>query len=100
MKKLQNEVTLYPYQKGTNQQASFGHLNGYGAAYYGYKWSEVYAHVMFSIFKKKGIMDPDTGLRYRKIILEKGGTADPLDLVKEFLGRDPNSDAFLRSMGI
>ena len=45
-------------------------------------------------------MDPDTGLRYRKIILEKGGTSDPLDLVKEFLGRDPNSDAFLRSMGI
>ena len=100
LKQLQNEVTLYPYQKGTNQQASFGHLNGYGAAYYGYKWSEVYAHDMFSIFKKKGIMDPDTGLRYRNIILEKGGTADPLDLVKEFLGRDPNSDAFLRSMGI
>ena len=100
VKQLQNEVTLYPYQKGTNQQASFGHLNGYGAAYYGYKWSEVYAHDMFSIFKKKGIMDPDTGLRYRKIILEKGGTADPLDLVKEFLGRDPNSEAFLRSMGI
>ena len=38
VKQLQNEVTLYPYQKGTNQQASFGHLNGYGAAYYGYKW--------------------------------------------------------------
>ena len=45
-------------------------------------------------------MDPDTGVRYRKIILEKGGPADPLDLVKEFLGRDPNSEAFLRSMGI
>jgi thimet oligopeptidase len=100
VKELQNEVTLYPYQEGTNQQASFGHLNGYGAAYYGYKWSEVYAHDMFSIFKEKGILDPKTGLRYRKIILEKGGTIDPLDLVKEFLGREPNSDAFLRSMGI
>ena len=100
VKELQNEVTLYPYQEGTHQQASFGHLNGYGAAYYGYKWSEVYAHDMFSIFKEKGILDPKTGLRYRKIILEKGGTIDPLDLVKEFLGREPNSDAFLRSMGI
>ena len=55
---------------------------------------------MFSIFKEKGILDPKTGLRYRKIILEKGGTVDPLDLVKEFLGREPNSDSFLRSMGI
>ena len=55
---------------------------------------------MFSIFKEKGILDPNTGFRYRKIILEKGGTVDPLELVKEFLGRDPNSDAFLRSMGI
>ena len=100
VKQLQNEVTLYPYQKGTHQQASFGHLNGYGAAYYGYKWSEVYAHDMFSIFKEKGILDPNTGFRYRKIILEKGGTVDPLELVKEFLGREPNSDAFLRSMGI
>ena len=100
VKELQNQVTLYPYQKGTHQQASFGHLNGYGAAYYGYKWSEVYAQDMFSIFRDKGILDAETGLKYRTIILEKGGTEDPLDLVKEFLGREPNSDAFLKSMGI
>ena len=100
IKELKNEITLYPYQEGTNQQASFGHLNGYGAAYYGYKWSEVYAHDMFSIFKSQGILNPKTGLKYRQIILEKGGTEEPLDLVKQFLGREPNSDAFLRSMGI
>lgn len=100
IKELKNDVTLYPYQEGTHQQASFGHLNGYGAAYYGYKWSEVYAHDMFSIFKNEGILNPKTGLRYRQIILEKGGTEEPLDLVKKFLGREPNSDAFLRSMGI
>jgi len=98
--KLQNEVTFYPYQEGTHMQAAFGHLNGYGAAYYGYKWSEVYAHDMFSIFKEKGIMDEELGMRYREIILEKGGTEDPLSLVVEFLGREPNSDAFLRSMGL
>jgi len=100
IKKLKNEITLYPYQEGTHQQASFGHLNGYGAAYYGYKWSEVYAQDMFSVFEKEGILNPDVGMKYRKIILEKGGTVDPLDLVKEFLGREPNSKAFLKSMGI
>ena len=55
---------------------------------------------MFSVFEKEGILNPDVGMKYRKIILEKGGTVDPLDLVKELLGRDPNSEAFLRSMGI
>ncbi len=98
--KLQNEITFYPYQEGTHMEASFGHLNGYGAAYYGYKWSEVYAQDMFSLFEKKGVMNKDEGLRYRKIILEKGGTEDPLTLVKNFLGRESNSDAFLRSMGL
>ncbi|MEE8335591.1 MAG: M3 family metallopeptidase, partial [Candidatus Neomarinimicrobiota bacterium] len=63
---LQNSITLYPYQDGTHQQASFGHLNGYGAAYYGYKWSEVYAQDMFSIFEQNGIMSAETGLRYRE----------------------------------
>ena len=55
---------------------------------------------MFSIFEEKGVMNKEQGMRYRKIILEKGGTEDPLALVKEFLGREPNSNAFLRSMGL
>ena len=97
---LQNEITFYPYQDGTHMEAAFGHLNGYGAAYYGYKWSEVYAQDMFSIFEEKGIMNAEQGMRYRKIILEKGGTEEPLTLVKEFLGRESNSDAFMRSMGL
>jgi len=65
IKELKNEITFYPYQEGTHQQASFGHLNGYGAAYYGYKWSEVYAQDMFSVFEANGILNPDIGLKYR-----------------------------------
>ena len=100
VRELQNSITFYPYQDGTHMEAAFGHLNGYGAAYYGYKWSEVYAQDMFSIFENEGIMSSEQGMRYRKIILEKGGTVEPLDLVREFLGRESNSDAFLKSMGL
>ena len=100
VKKLQNELTLYPFQKGTHFQAAFGHLNGYGAAYYGYKWSEVYAQDMFSVFEENGIMDMQTGMKYRSVILEKGGTKEALDLVQEFLGRESNNKAFLKSMGL
>ena len=98
--KLQNEITFYPMQKGTHMQAAFGHLNGYGAAYYGYMWSKVFAQDMFSVFEENGIMDAETGRRYRDVILGKGGTKDPLDLVREFLGREPNSEAFTRSLGL
>jgi len=100
VKKLQNEVTLYPYLDGTHMEAAFGHLNGYGAGYYGYMWSKVYAEDMFSIFEKNGVMDQKTGLRYRDIILAKGGSVDPLELVKQFLGRDPNQNAFFKSLGL
>ena len=100
VKRLQNEITPYQYVEGTHFQAAFGHLTGYAAGYYGYLWSEVYSADMFSIFEKNGIMDQKTGKRYRDIILAKGGTEDPLELVKQFLGREPNQDAFLKSLGL
>ncbi|MFQ6674570.1 MAG: M3 family metallopeptidase [Fidelibacterota bacterium] len=100
LRKLQNEITPYPYQEDTHFQAAFGHLYGYAAGYYGYLWSLVYAQDMFSTFEKNGILDPETGIRYRTLILEKGGTEDPLELVREFLGREPNNEAFLKNLGL
>ena len=97
---LQNEITLYPYLDGTHMEASFGHLVGYEAAYYGYLWSKVYAQDMYSVFKENGILDPETGKRFRKVIFEPGGTVHPKFLVQEFLGREPNMEAFLTSLGI
>ncbi len=79
--------SLYPFVPGTHMQASFGHLNGYSAIYYTYMWSMVIAKDMFSAFMKTGILNPDTALRYRHMILEPGGSKDAADLVKDFLGR-------------
>ncbi len=100
VKELQNKITLYPYLEGTHMQSSFGHLKGYGAGYYGYLWSKVYAQDMFSVFKKNGIMDQKTGLRYRDIILAKGSSEPEIDLVKDFLGREPDPDAFIKDLGV
>jgi len=97
---LQDKITLYPYLDGTHMQAAFGHLMGYAAGYYGYLWSLVYAQDMFSVFEKNGIMDVETGLRYRDIILTNGGSRDELEMVVEFLGREPNQDAYFRSIGL
>jgi oligopeptidase A len=100
VKDLQNKITFYPYLEGSHMQYSFGHLNGYGAGYYGYLWSKVYAQDMFSIFRKNGIMDQQTGIRYRDIILARGASDDPMNLVKDFLGRQPNDEAYLKDLGL
>lgn len=99
--KLQKEIMLIAMPPGTQPQASFGHLmGGYDAGYYGYLWSEVFAQDMFTRFEKEGLLNAKTGADYRHWILEKGGTVDPSELIKGFLGREPNNVAFLESIGL
>ena len=100
MSELQNSITNYAYTEGTHQQASFDHLLDYGASYYGYLWSEVFAADMYSVFEKEGVLNQEVGLWFRKTILEKGGSENPMNLVRAFLRRDPNNEAFLKSQGI
>jgi thimet oligopeptidase len=89
-----------PFTEGTHFICAFGHLNGYGANYYGYLWSKVFAQDMFSVFQKNGVMDTNTGVRYRKSILEIAGSVDEMQMLRKFLGREPSNDAFMRSLGI
>ena len=100
VKRLQNSITLFPYVEKTHFQAGFGHLKGMGAGYYGYLWAKVYAEDLFTPFAKNGIMDKATGVRFRDVILTRGATVDELQSVKDFLGREPNSDAFLKYLGL
>jgi thimet oligopeptidase len=100
VKELQNEITMFDFQDDTHFEAGFGHLNGYAAGYYSYLWALVFADDMFSVFEENGVMDQNTGLKLRKIVLERGSTIDEMEIVKEFLGREPNEKAFLKSIGL
>jgi Zn-dependent oligopeptidase len=93
-------ISQTPYPEGSHYICSFTHLNGYAANYYGYMWSKVFAQDMFSVFKEKGVMNPAVGLSYRKNILEKGATMQEVDMLRKFLGREPNNKAFLETLGI
>jgi thimet oligopeptidase len=97
---IHDEVRMYPHTPGSYFQGSFGHLTGYQAGYYGYLWSLVYAQDMFQRFKELGMLNPEAGAYYRDKILSKGGTEDSLDLVTDYLGREPSMDAFLESLGL
>jgi thimet oligopeptidase len=86
---------------GDYPAASFGHImSGYDAGVYGYLWSKAYAQDLFTRFEKEGVMSSDAGMAYRREILEPGALPEPDSLVKTFLGRPLNYDAFYRSLGL
>ena len=98
---LTKKIRALPLTKNTIPQAAFGHImGGYDAGYYGYLWSEVIAEDFFSEFEKNGIFNPATGLKYRREILEKGGTLEEADMIKNFLGRPAENGPFLKSIGL
>ena len=80
--------------------ASFGHLTGYGAKYYGYLWSKVFALDLFDEIKKQGLLNSEIGSRYVAEILMPAGSKDPNELLKNFLGREPSQDAFINNLGL
>ena len=93
-------IRLFPFPEGTNQPANFEHLmSDYDAGYYGYMWSKVFGDDMFSRFEDEGFTNPELGRRYRATILEPNATKDGEELLRDFLGRQPDQEAFLRYNG-
>jgi len=88
------------YIEGTHPQASWIHINTHPVYYYGYLWSEVYAQDMYTEFEKNGLLDSETGIRYRKLILANGSQRDIVEVVEEFLGRPSNNEAYIKSLGL
>ncbi|MCK6420198.1 MAG: M3 family metallopeptidase [Aquabacterium sp.] len=83
-------------------QNTFSHIfsGGYCAGYYSYKWAEVLSADAYAAFEEAGLFDPETGRRYRREILEAGGSRPALDSFRAFRGREPSIDALLRHQGM
>lgn len=109
--------------------ATFTHImNGYAGSYYSYLWSHVFSSDIFyskfappplpppppkldgqgesdgtakdEKFDAGHLLDPQIGRAYRDTVLKPGWTRNPRDSLREFLGREPNHDAFLRQIGV
>ncbi|MDD6211319.1 MAG: M3 family metallopeptidase [Bacteroidales bacterium] len=100
--KAMSSTQLLPVVDSTCMSSSFSHIfaGGYAAGYYGYKWAEVLDADAFSVFKKHGIFDKATAESFRKNILSKGGSDDPMTLYIRFKGSEPTIDALLERNGI
>jgi thimet oligopeptidase len=94
VKQMQERYTPFKYAPETYFQLSFGHLDGYSAAYYTYMWSLVIAKDLFTPFQAEGLMNSKPAMRYRHTVLEPGGGKDAALLVKDFLGREYGFDAY------
>ena len=75
--------------------------HSYSAGYYSYIWAAVLDSDAFAAFKESGdVFNQDLASKYRKYILEKGGTEDPMHLYREFKGDDPDIAALLEDRGL
>ena len=95
-------VQLLPVVPEGCMSTSFGHIfsGGYAAGYYSYKWAEVMDADAFSLFKERGIFDKATADSFRRNILERGNTEEPMDLYKQFRGREATVEALLKRSGV
>ena len=95
-------TSLLPTHKGVSVSHAFAHIfgGGYSAGYYSYKWAEVLDADAFEYFKENGLFNDKIADSFRKNVLEKGGTEEPMDLYKKFRGQKPDPNALLRRDGL
>ena len=101
----QNALAPYatlPAVDNTGFSTSFSHIfsGGYSAGYYSYKWAEVLEADAFSLFKEKGIFNPEVAKSFRENVLSKGGSDEASVLYRNFRGRDPEPQALMEKLGL
>ena len=97
-----NKIGLIPEIASRYQSTNFNHIfggDGYSAGYYGYMWSGVLDSDAFGAFLENGLFDKTTAESFRRNILEKSGSDDPMNLYIKFRGREPKPDALIKKLG-
>jgi thimet oligopeptidase len=93
-RRLYEGLQPWTWLEGNRMYASFGHLTGYSSNYYTYAFDKVIALDFFAQFDPADLLGCDAGSRYRKAVLEQGGSKPGRQMVRDFLGRDEEFSAF------
>ncbi len=96
IRELYQKFQPWKWIDGNRMYASFGHLTGYSSNYYTYAFDKVIALDFFAQFDPENLLDGEAGARYRKAVLEQGGSKPGREMVRDFLGRDEDFAAFAR----
>ncbi|HEX7358242.1 MAG TPA: M3 family metallopeptidase [Ignavibacteriaceae bacterium] len=97
-----SKIGLIPEIASRYQSTNFNHIfggDGYSAGYYGYYWAAVLDADAFGAFLENGLFDRTTAESFRRNILEKSGSDDPMNLYIKFRGREPKPDALMKRFG-
>lgn len=95
-RQLYESFQPWRWLEGNRMYASFGHLTGYSSNYYTYAFDKVIALDFFGQFDPADLLGCEAGARYRKTVLEQGGSKPGRELVRNFLGRDEEFATFSR----
>ena len=104
---IADEYNVVPQAEISRWINTFTHIfsGGYAAGYYSYKWAEVLSADAYSAFEEAAkltgtVLDKATGLRYKKAILEVGGSRPAAESFMAFRGREPSIEPLLRHGGL
>ena len=103
---VRQEVAVVQPPPFARTAQTFSHIfaGGYAAGYYSYKWAEVLSADAYAAFEEsvtpEGLPSVETGRKYRREILEAGGSRPAMESFKAFRGREPSLDALLRHQGM
>jgi len=105
-RRLTEKTSFLPMLPYDRFLCSFSHIfaGGYGAGYYSYKWAEVLSADAFAAFEEAGLDNLEKlqalGQKFKATILGKGSSLHPMDVFKEFRGREPDPNSLLRQRGL
>jgi oligopeptidase A len=104
--RLAKTTTIIPPLPEDAFLCAFSHIfaGGYASGYYSYKWAEVLSADAFAAFEEAGLENEAavkaTGKRYRETVLALGGSKHPMEVFKNFRGREPSTEPLLRHNGL
>lgn len=97
-----SETELFQPLAGINSSCAFSHIfqGGYSAGYYSYKWAEVLEADTFEYFQETGVFNKETAKKFKDNILSQGGSLHPMELYKNFRGKEPSTKPLLKKAGL